>query len=135
MLRRLFIWRANDELANRCCACCIRHSGFVILSGAGAHASAEPKDLCIFFFLQLREPTFGQIFPRRIHADNQLNFLHPRPAFQLLFTGDGIIDSLKLFPIHEPIHPVTAGESFENSGLVLKDTQCKSAGNSDIQRL
>jgi hypothetical protein len=126
---------ADDELINRRCACLVCHSGFVILSGAGAHASAESKDLCIFFFLQLRKPTFRQILPRRIHADNQLDFLDPCPALQLLFTGNGVIHSLELFPIHEPIHPVTAGESFENSGLVLKDAQCEFAGNTDIQRL
>ena len=99
------------------------------------HATAQSKDLCIFFFLQLRKPTFRQIFPSRIHADDQLNLLDPGPTLQLSFPGNRVMRSLKLFPVHQPVHLVTAGKSLEEAGLMLENALYEFAGGAYVERL
>ena len=94
--------------------------------------SAKSKDLCISFFLQLREPPFRQIFPGWVHADNQPYLLDLRPAFQLFFPRNGILHPLEFFPIHQTINFVPAGKAFKCAGLVLEYALRNMAGNARV---
>jgi hypothetical protein len=88
---------------------------FVILSGA--------KDL-LFDRVQVNahyvlsvEPSFAQVFPRRIRGTDQYNFLLSQPTFDVFLSCDGVADLLEAFKVYKAMNTIFARES--GSGVVL----------------
>ena len=68
-------------------------------------------------------PLLAQVAPCRVRPLYQLNFLFSSPAFDLLFSTDGIVDILVMFKPNESMALVSGSEAGETGvGVLLRST-------------
>ena len=76
---------------------------------------------------------FVQIPPIGIHRHNQIDFLLTTSRFYLLFTLNGVFDSVKNFVISELVDTVPLRKAFEFFGLVFIDAFGQIGSDAGIQ--
>src|SRR5208282_1406072 len=85
------------------------------------------KDLCTLrLVLMPDEPSFAQIFPRRIHGDDQCNLLDAQQSLDLLLASNRGMDIPEAFKVDQPVDLVACSEftlhtllMFENAFLQI----------------
>jgi len=64
-------------------------------------------------------PSLAKIAPRRIHRDNQLNFLDPQPALDPLLAVNRVAHIVEALVVNQPIDLVPLAKFRPVSKLVL----------------
>jgi len=80
-------------------------------------------------------PPFTQIDPRRIHGNNQLDLLDPKPAFDAFLAVNRVAHIVKALVINEPINLIAFAKRRPISKLVFPNAPMQVICNSDVERL
>jgi hypothetical protein len=80
-------------------------------------------------------PSLTQIAPRRIHGNNQLKFLDPKPALDLLLAVDCVAYVVETFVVNEPVDLVPLAKLRPDSGLVSPNSAAEIICDSNVKRL
>ena len=96
---------------------------FVISTGA-----QRSGEICGFLF-----PLLAQVAPCRVRPLYQLNFLFSSPAFDLLFSTDGVVNVLVMFKPHQSMALVGGGEARETGVGVLLCSTFNIVGDAGVE--
>jgi hypothetical protein len=80
-------------------------------------------------------PPLTQIVPPRIHRNNQLDLLNPKPAFDPLLPVNRVAHIIKALVVNEPFDFVTLAECRSVPKLVFPNAAVKVVCNSNVKRL
>lgn len=80
-----------------------------------------------------REPVGAEITPRWIKRNDELNFLHPEPTFDLFLSIDRLRHLVEALVVNQPIDFVFFAELRTSALLVLPDSAWKIVRHPDIE--
>ena len=80
-------------------------------------------------------PPFTQIDPRRIHGNNQLDLLDPKPAFDAFLAVNRVAHIVKALVINEPINLIAFAKRRPISKLVFPNAPPKVISNANVKSL
>ena len=76
----------------------------------------------------------AEVEPGWVLRDDEGDLLYAEPAFDLFFTGDGLLDELEAFEVDEAVNFVAGSEGlWVGCGLVFADADFKVAGYAGVE--